>query len=100
MKLFALVIGSIMATAAVAHCGTVGMISLIAPFISRAIFGADFRRLFWGNLLMGGAMLVVCRDIAAMIYFTTQGLPLGIIVDFVAVPIFTAILVMQRRVWE
>lgn len=100
MKLFALVIGSIMATAAVAHCGTVGMISLIAPFISRAIFGADFRRLFWGNLLMGGAMLVVCRDIAAMIYFITQGLPLGIIVDFVAVPIFTAILVMQRRVWE
>lgn len=100
MKIAALAAGGIMATAGMIHCGTVGMISLIAPFISRAIFGADFRRLFWGNVLTGGAMLVICRDLASMIYFTTQGLPLGIVVDFVAVPIFTAILVTQRRTWE
>lgn len=96
MKIFALAAGCVMATAAMVHCGTVGMISLIAPFVSRAIFGADFRRLFWANVLIGGAMLVICRDIAAVIYFTAQGLPLGIVVDFVAVPIFTIILVYCR----
>lgn len=100
MKIIALLLGTFMITAAMVHCGTVGMVTLIAPFISRAVFGAEFRKVFWGNLLIGGAILVLCRDITAVIYFTAEGLPIGIVVDFVAVPIFVVIMVMQRRVWE
>ncbi|MCB6992615.1 iron ABC transporter permease [bacterium 210820-DFI.6.37] len=100
MKLITLLLGSFMITAAMIHCGTVGMVTLIAPFISRAIFGAEFRKVFWGNILIGGTILVLCRDIASMIYFTAQGLPIGTVVDFVAVPIFVVIMVTQRRVWE
>ncbi len=100
MRIFSLILGTIMVTAAMVHCGTVGMISLIAPFISRAIFGADFRKIFWGNVLIGGTILVFCRDLTSLIYFTVEGLPIGTIVDFVAVPIFVAILLSQRRVWE
>ena len=42
----------------------------------------------------------MCRDIASMIPFTTEGLPVGTVVDFVAVPIFVVVIIMQRRVWE
>ena len=100
MKIIALMLGTIMVTAAMIHCGTVGMISLIAPFISRAIFGADFRNNFLGNMLIGGTMLVLCRDIVSLIHFGNNGLPIGTVVEFVAVPIFVVILVTQRRVWE
>lgn len=100
MKIVTLLLGTFMITAAMVHCGTVGMVTLIAPFISRAIFGAEFRKVFWGNILVGGTILVLCRDIASLIYFTAQGLPIGTVVDFVAVPIFVVIMVTQRRVWE
>ena len=100
IKMIALLLGTFMVTAAMVHCGSVGMVSLIAPIISRAVFGADFRKVFWGNLLVGGTILVVCRDIASMIPFTTEGLPVGTVVDFVAVPIFVVVIIMQRRVWE
>lgn len=100
IKLIALLLGTFMVTAAMVHCGAVGMISLIVPIISRAVFGADFRKVFWGNLLIGGTLLVICRDIASMIPFTTEGLPIGTVVDFVAAPVFVVIIIMQRRVWE
>lgn len=100
MKIVALLLGTIMVTAAMVHCGAVGMISLMAPFISRAIFGADFRKVFWGNLFVGGTMLLLCRDIVSLIPFGEDGMPIGTIVEFVAVPIFVIILITQRRVWE
>lgn len=100
MKVVMLIIGTFMVTAAMVHCGTVGMVALIAPFLSRALFGADSRKLFWSNVLVGGGLLVLCRDIASMIKFTIDGMPMGTIVDFVAVPIFVLILAGQRRTWE
>lgn len=100
MKIIALLLGMIMVTAAMVHCGSVGMISLMAPFISRAMFGADFRKVFWGNLFIGGTMLLLCRDIVSLIHFGEDGMPIGTIVEFVAVPIFVIILITQRRVWE
>lgn len=100
MKVILLIVGTFMVTAAMVHCGTVGMAALIAPFISRAVFGADSRKLFWSNILIGGGLLVLCRDIASMIKFTSYGIPMGIIVDFIAVPVFVLILAGQRRTWE
>ncbi|MEA4921822.1 MAG: iron ABC transporter permease [Eubacteriaceae bacterium] len=100
MKLATLILGTFMITAAMVHCGTVGMITLIAPFISRGVFGAEYRKVFWGNLLIGGILLVVCRDVASMITFNAEGLPLGTVVNFVTVPIFVIIMIKQRRVFE
>jgi len=100
MKILTLILGTFMITAGMVHCGTVGMITLVAPFISRAIFGAEYRKVFWGNLMIGGILLVVCRDVASMIYFNAEGLPLGTVVNFVTVPIFVVIMISQRRVFE
>jgi iron complex transport system permease protein len=100
MKIITMVLGTVMITAAMVHCGSAGMVSLIAPFISRAIFGAEFRKLFWGNLVVGGGILLICKDVIGLIPFGEKGIPLGTIVDFVVLPIFVIIVASQRRVWE
>lgn len=100
MKIITLVLGTLMITVAMIHCGTIGMISLIAPFISRALLGADFRKLFWGNMLIGGATLVICKDVVGLIPFGTSGLPLGTVVDFVMLPLFVVALVSGRKTWN
>lgn len=100
MKIVTMVLGTIMIAAAMIHCGSAGMISLIAPFIARGLFGAEFRKQFWGNLLIGGGILLICKDIVGLIPFGTDGLPLGTVVDFVAMPVFVLIVCKQKRVWE
>lgn len=100
LKIITMILGTIMIAAAMIHCGSAGMISLIAPFISRGLFGAEFRKSFWGDLLIGGGLLVICKDVTGLIPFGDSGLPLGTIVDFIAVPVFVLIVVSQRRIWE
>lgn len=99
MKIATMILGTFMIAAAMIHCGSSGMISLIAPFIARGVFGAEFRKQFWGNLAIGGTILVVCKDIVGMIPFYGSHVPLGTIVDFVVLPIFVVIVVSQRRIW-
>jgi iron complex transport system permease protein len=100
IKFAALVLGSLMMTAGMVHCGSVGMISLIVPFLARAVFGAESKKLFWGNLLFGGLILLICRDIASFIPFAETGLPIGAVVQFIAMPVFVLILFSGRRTWE
>lgn len=99
MKIVTMILGTIMIAAAMIHCGSAGMISMAAPFIARGLFGAEYRRQFWGNLLIGGTILVMCKDIVGMIPFFGSHIPLGTVVDFVVLPIFIVIVVSQRRVW-
>jgi iron complex transport system permease protein len=100
IKFFSLVLGSLMVVAGMVHSGSVGMISLMVPFISRSLFGAESRNLFWGNLLLGGLVLLICRDIAAFIPYGNHGFPIGGIVQFLSMPIFILILISGRRTWE
>ena len=99
MKIITMVLGTIMIAAAMIHCGSAGMISLVAPFIARALFGAEYRGQFWGNIMIGGTILVICKDIVGMIPFYGSHIPLGTVVDFVVLPIFVVIVVSQRRIW-
>ena len=101
MRFAVLIFGTVMITAAMVHCGAVGMISLIVPHISRYIFGAEFGRLFYGNLLIGGGILLLCRAVSSLFYFGYSGnLPIGVIVSLVCAPIFVVMMVKQKRGWE
>lgn len=100
VKFISLVLGSLMMTAGMVHCGAVGMVSLIVPFISRGLFGAESRGLFWGNLLIGGLVLLLCRDIAFFVPFSVDGMPIGTVVELVTLPVFVAVITGRRRTWE
>jgi iron complex transport system permease protein len=100
IKFVSLVLGSLMMTAGMVHCGAVGMLSLMVPFISRGLFGAESSKLFWANMLIGGFILLLCRDIAFLIPFSADGLPIGAMIEFVTLPIFVLILTSGKRTWE
>jgi iron complex transport system permease protein len=93
--------GTIMITAAMIHCGSVGMISLIVPHICRYLFGSDFKKIYYASGIFGGMLLLLCRDISALFYFGYSGaFPIGTIVNIIAAPIFIIVLFQQRKGWE
>ncbi len=44
MRVYAIVAGAILTTAAMIHYGNIGTLALIVPHICRYTFGADFRK--------------------------------------------------------
>lgn len=97
----ALICGTVMITAAMVHCGSVGMVSLIVPHISRYLFGSNFKKIYYASGIFGGMLLLVCRDISALFYFGYSGVfPIGSIVSIIAAPIFVIVLFQQRKGWE
>lgn len=101
-----LAFATIMVIAAMAHGGMVGMVALVAPFVSRAAFGAEFSKQTVGNVLVGALMVVVCRGIADLlsIYLHFQGFvfnfPIGVVASLISLPLFIWIIALQQRTWD
>jgi iron complex transport system permease protein len=96
IKILALILGALMLTSATIHIGSVGMISLIAPFISRNIFSFESKKMFFGNILIGANLLLIAKTIAAFIPFGNIMFPSGSIIEFLSVPIFILIVKKGR----
>ena len=92
MKILTMIFGTILIAAAMVHCGTSGMISLIAPFIGRKLCGANFKQNFLVTMLMGGSVLMLCKALVGLIPFADMGVPLGTMVNFVMLPFFVLIM--------
>lgn len=100
LRVLALVCGTVLVMTAQLQTGTVAMVSLVVPHVSRFVFGAEFRKQFFGNLLLGAVLLVVCRCIVSFIPFVGGGLPIGTVVNFVVLPAFVWMIATQQRSWE
>ena len=100
LRIVSLVSGSLMVTAAMVYSGQVAMVSLLIPHLSRFLFGAEFKKQMLGSALLGALLLLVCRDISALIPFVDAGLPIGTVVSLVTLPFFVWMLAVQQRSWE
>ena len=100
MQLVALACGTVMIISAQISVGTVAMLSLVVPHVSRAFFGADFRKQFAGDVLIGVFLLLACRVILSFLPFVGSMLPIGTVVSVLVLPAFVWILAMQQRSWE
>lgn len=100
MRIAALAMGTVMIVSCEVLVGAVGMVSLFVPFISRAQFGAEFRRQTAGNVMIGAIILLICRTIANSIPFVGDGFPIGVVVSVISLPFFVAIVVSKQRTWE
>lgn len=106
MRYFAIILATIMVIAALAHSGMVGMASLVVPFISRAYFGAEFRKQLVGNVLIGATLVTLCRAIASLlgIVLHNMGLafdfPIGIVASLICMPLFVWIVATRQKTWE
>jgi iron complex transport system permease protein len=76
---------------AVAWCGLIGFIGLMAPHLVRGVAGADQR---WVLPLaaLAGALLLVLADTAARLLVVPAELPVGILTALIGAPAFLALL--------
>ena len=95
LRLASLLRISIISALTVAFVGPVGFIGLVAPHISRMIFGEDHRFYLPGSMLIGALVLsmasVLSKNIVAGVI-----IPVGIVTSLVGVPFFLSIIIRHR----
>ena len=95
-RVLAQICGVIMTTAAMVHCGQIGMVAMVVPYLVRSLVGANFKNICIFSILIGGAVVMVCSLIASFFMVGETPLPATFIVNFIMVPGFLYILAKQK----
>ena len=82
---------ALLASLAVAWCGSIGFIGLMAPHLARQIAGADLRRL-WPTAMMTGALLLLVADTLARTLAIPAEIPVGVFSALIGAPWFLLLL--------
>ena len=86
MRMLLHVCATLITTAIVATCGTIGWVSVITPHLARMLVGTDFRKALPFSALIGGAFVLladgICRSLLA------QEIPLSIVTSLIGAPVF------------
>lgn len=86
---------SIISALTVAFVGPVGFIGLVAPHISRMVFGEDHRFYLPGSMLIGALVLSLASVLSKNIVPGVI-IPVGIVTSLVGVPFFLSIIIRHR----
>jgi len=81
---------------AVAWCGMIGFIGLVAPNFARAWLGADQKKVIPASMVLG-AILLVLADTCARTLAIPAEVPVGIFTALLGAPFFIALLRSSRR---
>jgi iron complex transport system permease protein len=93
-RLLLLAAASLAAGAAVAVCGVIGFVGLVAPHLVRLLRGAAHGPLLIGSGLLGGVLLV-WADVAARAALPGGELPVGVVTALIGGPFFCLLLVRK-----
>lgn len=94
-RMAGLVLGCLLAAAAVASVGSIGFVGLLAPHLARPFTGPMHRRLL-PVAALAGAALVVGADIVGRGLFAPKELPAGLVVSLLGAPCFLWLLWRTR----
>lgn len=86
---------SLLSALSVAFVGPIGFIGLVAPHISRMLFGEDHRYYLPGSIFVGGLVLSLA-SIASKNIMPGVIIPVGIVTSLVGVPFFLSIIFRHR----
>ncbi|WP_400207070.1 FecCD family ABC transporter permease [Candidatus Methanomassiliicoccus intestinalis] len=95
LRVYCLLVISLVTAAIVSFTGTIGFVGLIAPHVVRIFVGSDNRYLLPASAAFGAAMLI-CADCLAKEAGST-GLPVGVITAIIGGPLFILLLIKQRK---
>lgn len=84
-RVWALVVGVAISTAAVSIVGTIGFIGLVAPHIARRLVGFRHLPLMLSSGLIGG-LLLVTADFIGRILIAPNDIPSGLVVALIGTP--------------
>ncbi len=93
VQLMALVCAVLLASVSVSVCGTISFVGLLAPHLTRMLFGHNHKLLLPGAAMIG-ALLVLLSDILARGIQPPVELPAGVLTSLIGAPYF--IFLLQR----
>lgn len=85
------------ATAATVHCGDIGMISMMIPYLVRSFIGADFRKVVIYSACTGGCLVMLARLVGLFVTILGEPLPMSFILNFVLMPVFLILLAKRKE---
>lgn len=96
VRLFLLIVSSLVVAAAVAFVGAIGFVGLVIPHIFRLLLGPD-NRIILPLSAFGGASFILLCDYVAHLFSSLYGvMPIGIITAFIGAPFFIYLLSRKR----
>ncbi|KEZ50229.1 corrinoid ABC transporter permease [Metabacillus indicus LMG 22858] len=95
-KTIILIAASILTGSAVAVSGAISFVGLVIPHLVRLLAGPNHRHVLPLSMLIGGGYLVLA-DLLARSIISPKELPIGVITALIGSPIFTFLLVKNRR---
>jgi len=87
---------AVLTGAAVALCGIIGFVDLIAPHAARRIIGSNHKRLIPMSFIIGGSLMVL-TDLAARTVISPSELPVGAITALIGAPFFAWIYLRRKK---
>ncbi|WP_207903260.1 FecCD family ABC transporter permease [Hazenella coriacea] len=91
VRIFLLVIASLITGVAVSVSGTIGFVGLVIPHLLRLLTGADHRTLLPLSMI-AGATFLVGADCIARVLLSPIEIPIGVVTAFIGAPFFAMIL--------
>lgn len=95
-----LVLGSLMATVALIHCGDVGFLCMVIPFMCRERLQTEFGEVSFLSGVTGGIVSLAVRDILIMTSGLGLPLPATVITTLVMLPLFIVTLIRRGSVFK
>lgn len=95
MQMLYLLLAALLTGVLVSQCGIIGYVGLVVPHFSRALVGADHRRLIPFSLCMGALLLLWC-DVLARSLLGTSELPLGLVSSAIGAPMLLYMLIKSK----
>lgn len=90
-------LGTVLCASAVATCGIVGWVGLVAPHLARMLVGANHLRLIPMSIVLGGTFLLGVDTLARTLM--QSEIPLGIVTALVGAPLFAILLGRSSKGW-
>ncbi len=95
IRVFTLVLVSLLTACMICFTGTIGFIGLVGPHVARIFVGSNNRYLIPASAAFGAAFVILADTIAKV--SGPNGLPVGVICSMIGGPLFIWILVKQRK---
>ena len=95
MRLWNVLLCSLVCSVVAAYVGVINFIGLVAPHLVRRMVGGNYCWLLPGSALMG-SLLLLLGDLAARQVLSPVVLPIGAITSFLGAPLFLYMLFKGR----
>jgi len=96
LRLFSLLVVSLMAASIVSFTGIIGFIGLVCPHICRMFIGSDIKYLMPASAAFGAVFLLIC-DLVGRTIIAPTVLDVGVITAFVGGPTLLYLLIKQKK---